>query len=159
MRKRLLSIVLFLFVSVLLSQMITSYIVFLVEVEGESMENTYKEDDILIVSRLSKIDSGDVVICIESNRKLVKRCVAVPGDTVQIKDSVLYVNGCIVEENYIKDDSKYKAGLLSEPITLEEDEYIVLGDNRVNSRDSRTFGVVKRDFILGVVVKGFRVAE
>jgi len=155
MRRKLLLIALFLFISVLLSQLITNYFIFLVEVEGISMENTYNEEDIVVVSRIKGIERGDVVVCIESNKKLIKRCVAIPGDSVQIIDSTLYVNGEIVEESYIK-ETKYKSGILGDKITLKDGEYIVLGDNRNYSRDSRDFGVVKKDFILGVVVKGFR---
>lgn len=155
MRNRLFKIAVFLFVSVLVCQLITNYFVFLIEVQGTSMEDTILEDDVLVVSRINKIERGDIIVCIESNQKIIKRCVAVPGDTVQITDSTLYVNNEIVSEPYIK-ESSYKSGLLMNSTTLKENEYIVLGDNRNNSRDSRTFGVITGDYILGVVIKKIR---
>lgn len=127
-------------------------------VVGQSMAPTLDSGDEILVNRFAykvaqpKVD--DVIVFLpngnEKSHYYIKRVVAVPGDTVQIKKGVLYVNGKQVEES--KDyDSIEDAGLAGEEITVGEDEYFVLGDNRNNSEDSRyaNIGNVKKDYIIG----------
>ncbi len=80
----------------------------------------------------------------------VKRVIGVPGDTVQIKDGAVYVNGELFEEK-VETAAILDAELASEKIVLEEDEYFVLGDNRNNSEDSRyaNIGNVKKEYMIG----------
>lgn len=80
----------------------------------------------------------------------IKRVIAVPGDTVQINDGAVYVNG----EEYIEEIDAVRmedAGIAKDKIVLGEDEYFVLGDNRNNSEDSRfaNIGNVREDYIIG----------
>lgn len=80
----------------------------------------------------------------------VKRIIGLPGETVQIVDDTIYINGEPLEENYGKDPIR-NPGVAAEPFTLDDDEYFVLGDNREVSQDSRyeEVGNIKRDKIVG----------
>jgi len=128
-----------------------------VTVSGNSMESTVSDGDRVFVNRLvyslSEPKAGDVIVFLpngnEKSHYYVKRVVAVSGDTVQISDGVLYVNG----EMYDEEDTEaiVNAGLAEEEITVGEDEYFVLGDNRNSSEDSRyaNIGNIKKDYIVG----------
>lgn len=128
-------------------------------VVGISMEPVlYNGQEIFINRFLYKIVSpkaGDVVVFLPNGNSnthyYVKRVVAVPGDTVQIKNGSLYINGLLykgVEYDKIED-----AGIAENPITLENGEFFTLGDNINNSEDSRSgnIGAVKRENIIGKV--------
>ena len=129
------------------------------KVIGASMEPIlYNGQEILVnrfVYRLLAPKQDDIVVFLpngnENSHYYVKRVVAVAGDTVQIKDGILYVNN----EPYGTDryDKIFDAGMLENAITLESEEYCVLGDNINNSEDSRSgnIGMVKRDDIVGKV--------
>ena len=81
----------------------------------------------------------------------IKRIIGLPGETVEIRDEKIYINGEILEEDYGSTPADY-AGVAGEPIILGEDEYFVMGDNRGGSRDSRDIGPVKRENIDGKAV-------
>lgn len=127
-------------------------------VVGQSMAKTLDAGDEILVNRfIYKVldpKAGDIIVFLpngnEKSHYYVKRVVAVPGDTVQIKDGVLYLNGKEYEEE-IDCENMEEAGLAAEEITIGEDEYFVLGDNRNNSEDSRyaNIGNVKKEHIIG----------
>ena len=96
----------------------------------------------------------DVVICRYPDRgdtNFVKRVIGLPGDTVELRSGVLYVNGEMYEETYINDD--YRTGYSNNflPYTVPEGTYFVMGDHRNNSNDSRFVGPITRDMIIGHV--------
>ena len=127
------------------------------QVSGESMETTLSDGDHLIVDKISyrfrDPERYDIVVFpyrLEENTYYIKRIIGLPGETVQIVDGYVYINGVQLDEHY-GNEIMEKPGIAAEPVTLGEDEYFVLGDNRNNSQDSRTasVGVIHRDGILG----------
>lgn len=132
--------------------LIRTFIATPVRVDGDSMNKTFKNGDILILYKLSEIKRFDVIVLHEEkdNEKIIKRIIGMPGDTVAIKDGEIYIN----DE---KIDDKYAYGMTSDydRITLKSDEYFILGDNRLISKDSRYFGPIKEKEIKGKVI--FRI--
>lgn len=127
-------------------------------VKGESMQPTLEESERLFINkmvyRFADPDRGDVIVLKDPSNGpdkkefLVKRIVGLPGDTVEVKGHILYVNGEAQEETYTDvpiEDPDFA------PVTLEEGRYFVMGDNRHHrkSKDSREFGSVKQSDIVG----------
>ena len=131
---------------------IRTFIITPVRVYGSSMENTLKNNDILLLKKFDKkYDRYDVVVINHTNEnykteRIIKRVIALPGETIYVKNGKIYVNDKEISENYTKtitfDFDKVK---------LSDDEYFVMGDNRMNSEDSRSIGPVKKERILGTV--------
>ena len=126
-------------------------------VSGSSMENTLSHGDNLIVDKITYRFSDpkryDIIVFPfrhEENVYYIKRIIGLPGETIQIQDGSIYINGEIISESYGREVMK-SAGLAEDPITLGEGEYFVLGDNRNDSMDSRDPGVstIHRDEIIG----------
>lgn len=125
---------------------------FVVLVYGESMEPTLHSGDVLVVNSYGSIDNGDVIIVDHKGKWLIKRAIGVEGDRIKIKDGNVLVNGKILQEDYIKKQGS------TENLQWSENEYLVgegeifyLGDNRLNSSDSRIYGVCTTDDVKGVV--------
>lgn len=141
-------------------------------VSGDSMETTLHSGDNILVEKMSyyfhEPRRFDVVVFyhyfqndVTEQKKAdaenkedydfyVKRIIGLPGETVQIIGTTIYINGVALEENYGKDPIAYQ-GIASEPIVLAKDEYFVLGDNREVSFDSRyeAVGPIHRDLLVG----------
>jgi signal peptidase I len=132
-------------------------------VSGNSMKNTVCNNGICIEQKSGyDIERYDIVVAkvkkqgaensagLFSYKKMIKRVIGLPGDTIDIHDGTVYVNGSGIEAyNY---DTETTSDI-TYPLTLGEDEYFILGDNRSNSYDSRYFGCVKQDQIQGKIVK------
>lgn len=135
---------------------IVVYCFSLQQVLGESMYPTFYDNDILILNKLkyrfSDIERGDVVaLRFEDTNYLIKRVVGLPGEVVEFKDNQLYINGKVVEEDYLGEDVVTEDFQLSQIgyEKIPEGMYFVLGDNREHSSDSRELGLVTERDILG----------
>lgn len=145
------------FASMLLAVVIVFCIGMKTSVIGPSMEpSLYNGQKIFLNRLIYKVASprvGDVIVFLpngnEKSHYYVKRVVGVPGDTLYIKNGLLYVNEETVEEYF--NDRIAEPGLLESEVTLGEDEYFVIGDNCNNSEDSRSanIGTVKKEYIIG----------
>lgn len=138
-------------------QGITTYVGSYTTVSGSSMEETLHDQDVLIIDKLSYLFHDpkpfDVIVFEHAKDEYyTKRIIATPGQTVQIIGSEIFVDGKNLNESFGKEPMA-QAGLANEPITLGEDEYFVLGDNRNHSSDSRDplVGLIPRDKIIGRV--------
>ena len=125
-------------------------------ISGNSMQPQLSARDVVLMNRITYVtrDPGrfDVVVFKrEDGKKNVKRIIGLPGETVQIKDGLVYINGEALKEDKMGEVSL--AGRAAEPVRLGEKEYFLLGDNRSSSEDSRfpNIGNVKREQILGKV--------
>lgn len=121
-------------------------------VKGNSMSPFYKDGDLVIYLRVDRqYEAGDVILFhgIE-DKDYIKRVVGVPGDRVYIdqRTETVYVNDTELKETSVLTGTKSK-DFVDYPVTLQEDEYFVLGDNRADSVDSRNFGVVTAKQIMG----------
>mgnify|MGYP004527273419 CR=1 FL=1 len=134
---------------ILVVVLIRVFIITPVRVDGSSMKNTLKDNDILLLYKLGSIKRNDIVVLDESydNEIIIKRIIGLPGETVAIKNGKIYINN----KEY---DDKFAYGETSDydKITLGDDEYFILGDNRIVSKDSRYFGPVKEKEIIGKAI-------
>ena len=146
---------------------VPNYVIQRTVVKGESMENTLHDKESLLVDKISyrfrDPERYDIIVFYPRGRDVeeyyVKRIYGLPGETIQIKENDIYINGKKIDDPYAK-DAMLSAGLAEEPYTLAEDEYFVLGDHRSVSLDSRTTpemqpdgpGPVKFENIAGKVV-------
>lgn len=118
-------------------------------VNGNSMYPTLKDGNIIsCTTDTTSIQRGDIVVIKTGFHKLIiKRVIALPNETIEIKNGITYVNGTCYEEYEF--DKIEDAGILADKsITLSGDEFFVMGDNRNHSSDSRKIGAVKQENII-----------
>lgn len=136
---------------------ITKFFIGFITLSGDSMNPTYYNEETLIVDKISfnfknNIDRYKVIVFEKDNIQYVKRVIGIPGDKIYISENgEIYINGKVYKEEY-KFDKITDAGLASNEIELGINEYFVLGDNRSISLDSRSFGVVTKNEIKGIVL-------
>lgn len=150
--------VLYIAAVMLLTFVLVNFVAQRTRVSGSSMESTLSDGDNLIVDkityRFNEPKRFDVIIFPyrhTDDTYYIKRIIGLPGETVQIdNDGGIWINGVRIEDPYER-EKMLDPGIAIEPVTLENDEYFVLGDNRNNSQDSRFAGVglIDRDDIIG----------
>ena len=129
------------------------------QVDGHSMEPNFHNGEYILTDkvsyRLHAPSRGDVVVFHSPQDErvdFIKRIIGLPGDTIMVKDGYAYVNNVKLPEPYINDPGKVLPGaFLAEatPVTVPDGEYFVMGDNRLHSSDSREWGFVTRQEIVG----------
>lgn len=158
-------------VALILALLIRTFIVQAFKIPTGSMRMTLIEGDRILVNKLAygpkipfsnfrlpgytKPKRGDVVVFTypeDPKRDFIKRLIALSGQTVEIKNGRTYINGEIVDDPVIRDVYYYNRGAYggqNQKIVVPEDAYYVLGDNSASSKDSRYWGFVKKDLLIG----------
>ncbi len=139
--------------------LIANYVVTLQQNVGPSMQPTLNSGDVLLLNKtaykLGEVKRNDVIAFLYADTKyLVKRVIGLPGEKIEYKDNVLYINDKAYNENFLDGDvmtTDFKMEDIKgcEDGVIPEDTYLVLGDNRGDSMDSRDIGVIKKDDIMG----------
>ena len=142
-------------IPVVAALLIHQYLFTFAHVDGISMLDTLHENNIMGVSRLhyrlNEPQRGEIITCNypeDGNKLFVKRIIGLPGETIEIREGTVYIDGEPIAETYLTrvDDQSM------DPITLAKDEIFVMGDNRPVSRDSRAVGPLTLDEIYGRVL-------
>src|SRR6202171_2718317 len=128
-----------------------------VKVEGTSMAPLLSDQERIFINkfvyRFEAIHRGDVVVFwypLDRSKSFIKRVIALPGETVQIRQGVVMVNGKVIPEPYVP--AQYEDANDYGPDRVPKDSYFVMGDHRISSNDSRVFGPVATRFIYGRAV-------
>lgn len=153
--------ILLIVITISASYFITTNVFVKTSVSGTSMEPTLKEGQVVIVNKLEYYikspKRNDVIVYKQSNKEHsyfeIKRVIGLPGETVKIKNGIVYINDEAIKEN-VKTEAISNSGLAEEGVKLDDNEYFVLGDNRNDSEDSRFAGIgnVLKNEILGKAV-------
>ena len=129
--------------------LIRTYIVTPVRVNGDSMNDTFKNGDILLLNKMSNsYERMDIVVFTYNGERLIKRIIGLPGEKVKIENNKLYIN-----DEEIK-DYRENIEMLNYELeeVIEDNHYFLLGDNRNNSIDSRKLGTINIENISGKVI-------
>lgn len=134
--------------------LIRTFIITPIQVVGTSMTPNLEDGELMLLNKIkykvSDIQRFDIVVVDYSTKPLIKRVIGLPGETVEYKDDTLYINSKKVEENFKKNGKTNDYNITETGYkTIPKDKYFVVGDNRINSADSRVIGLVDKDQILG----------
>ena len=146
--------------ALMIAALVVVFIVQPVKVEGTSMLPRLHDGERIFVNKLiyydeyrwaPKIERGDIVVFWfpdDPSKSYIKRVVGLPGDTVEMREGNVLINGTVLEEKYL--DPKENLSTRSQgPIYVKPNYYFVMGDNRDNSSDSRSWGLVPKKYIYG----------
>ncbi len=148
-----------LLVSVVIAIVVILFIYQPVKVEGTSMMPALVDQERIFINKfvyrfnVEKIERGDMVVFWypqDQSKSYIKRVIGTPGDTVEVDNGTVLINGKALQEAYVPDQYRDRVSM---PVTqVPDDYYFVLGDHRSSSNDSRTWGMVARRFIYGKAV-------
>lgn len=134
------------------------YVVSIQQVLGPSMQPNLKANDVVLIDKLkyrfTDIKRFEVVVLeYKDSKYLIKRVIGLPGDTIEYKSNILYINGNAINEDFLKSDIITNDFSLNDIgyTTIPDNMYLVLGDNRTNSMDGRDFGLIDKSQIKGKV--------
>ncbi|OCA86291.1 MULTISPECIES: signal peptidase I [unclassified Bacillus (in: firmicutes)] len=148
--------------AIVLAYLVKTFIISFFIVEGASMEPTLYNNEKVLVNKLAaysgSVDRQDIVVIRDDGKDkyYIKRIIGLPGEKVEYKNDSLYINGKQKDEPYLPDEQG-EVDLLKmnktgdfDPLKVPNDHYFVMGDNRLNSRDSRNgLGYIDEDDIVG----------
>ena len=133
--------------------LIRSYIVTPVIVSGDSMVPTLDDKQILLLNkidyRFNEIKRNDIVVIKVEKSEIIKRIIGLPGETIEYRNNILYINGHGYKTDYNFDTEDFTLKSICNCETIPKDKYFVLGDNRAVSSDSRIIGLIDRKDIQG----------
>lgn len=149
---------------VIIAVIVFKFAIIPVRIDGSSMENTLEDDNIALINAIGvdkdMIQRFDIVVVYSDDldEKIIKRIIGLPGETIEYRNDILYVNGEEIEESFLSkgfvEQSKKQNGVtvFTEDFTytIPEDGYFVMGDNRLHSTDSRELGSFTIEDIQGV---------
>lgn len=117
------------------------------------MSPAFKDGDLAVYYRLQKkFMPSDTVVLEKDGETQVRRIIAAAGDEVNLTEDGLEINGYLQQEQEIYTETLPYMGGITFPVTVGQDEYFVLGDHRTNAKDSRMYGIVKKEEIKGAVI-------
>lgn len=129
--------------------LLRTFVVTPVIVSGDSMNNTLKDNDILLLKKYDKsYERKDIIVFDYKDSKLVKRIIGLPGETVRYEDGILYINDEIVADEFSTITSDFDLKYFDIDV-IPSGYYFVLGDNRNHSSDSRILGLISEEDIEG----------
>ena len=131
--------------------LIRTFLVTPVIVSGESMIPTLKDGNLMILNKRAKLKRFDIVVIDTGKEEIIKRIIGMPGETISCEDGVWYIDGVKQEDDYSTEYCTSSRETKFEKVELEDDEYFCMGDNRMNSKDSRYYGPFTRKQIKGRV--------
>lgn len=141
------------FVAIILVLILRTFVFSASVVEGESMSPTLDDGNKIIFNKLVYLvgepERADVVIIQRPLKNYVKRIIALPGEVIEIRNHILYINDEVYEQSYISEEAILNTGNFG-PIEVPKDSYFVMGDNRAISKDSRNgLGFIEDEHIIG----------
>jgi signal peptidase I len=160
LRRQVVEWVLLIGLAVVIALVVKAFLVQAFYIPTGSMEPTLAVNDRVLVNklayRLGDPERGDIIVFdappsarTDDVQELIKRVIGLPGETIQSTDGRIYIDGQLLEEPYLTDEHRENLGEPIPPTFIPEGHYFVMGDNRPNSQDSRFFGVISEDAIVG----------
>lgn len=146
--------------ALMIAALVVVFIVQPVKVEGTSMLPRLHDGERIFVNKLiyydeyrwaPKIERGDIVVFWypkDPSKSYIKRVIGLPGETVEVREGTVFINGAVLEEKYL-DPSENSSSASQGPLQVNLNYYFVMGDNRDNSSDSRSWGLVPKKYIYG----------